>query len=80
MSRVSGSKMNGPDGTPRYEGLKDDDGMYHLPCAMREDGGYVPMRDQYDWYVCLCNKRHPGPLVLVKAATCLACIVVLSEP
>jgi hypothetical protein len=70
----------GPDGTPRYEGLKDDDGIYHFPVGVRVDGGYAADRDDDGWFVCLCNKPHPGPLVFIKAPTCLACIAINSEP
>jgi hypothetical protein len=71
MRRTVNARIVGPDGTPRYEGLKDDDGVYHLPLGIRDWEG---------WFVCLCNKPHPGPLVLIKAPTCLACIAINSEP
>lgn len=61
----------------RVEGVYDD-GMYHLVWARRIQGTFVASIDNMGWFQCLCDKHVPGPLVLVKTATCLECLVAYS--
>jgi hypothetical protein len=65
----------GPDGSPRIEGVVDDDGVYHFILGVFRNGEFISDRDGAGWLYCLCNKLHPGPEVLFKTVTCLECLV-----
>jgi hypothetical protein len=68
--------FKGPDGSPRFQLLVDDDGIAHYPwMTVDQFHGWVPELDDYGWYSTLCEKDHPGPLVLCIAITCIECLV-----